>query len=76
MTTDNLDYWDRVQAAADADEEKIEQLEETIKRLEVHFHALCWLLDENDPVTPEEFAKQFPRTYKAAIARDPTIFEV
>jgi len=41
-----------------------------------HFRALSELLDEVNPITREDFAKQFPRTYNAVLMDDPYSFEL
>ncbi|KKN25205.1 hypothetical protein LCGC14_0887310 [marine sediment metagenome] len=41
-----------------------------------HFRALSELLDEVNPITKEEFAQQFPRTYNAVVKDDPYSFEL
>ncbi len=41
-----------------------------------HFRALSELLDEVNPITREEFAAQFPRTYNAVLTDEPYSFDL
>lgn len=41
-----------------------------------HFRALSELLDEVNPITREEFAKLFPRTYNAVVKDEPYSFDL
>ncbi len=41
-----------------------------------HFRALSELLDEVNPITREDFAKQFPRTYNAVLTDNPYSFDL
>ena len=41
-----------------------------------HFRALSELLDEVNPITREEFAEQFPRTYNAVLLDEPYSFDL
>ena len=37
------------------------------RRLLVHFHALSQFLDKDNPISREDFEKQYPRTYNAVL---------
>lgn len=41
-----------------------------------HFRALSELLDEVNPITRQDFAKMFPRTYNAVVTDDPYSFDL
>ena len=42
----------------------------------VHFHALSELLNEVNPISREDFAKQYPRTHNAVLTDDPYSFDL
>lgn len=46
------------------------------RTLLLHFRALCELLDEVNPISKDEFAQQFPRTYNAVVNDEPYSFEL
>lgn len=45
------------------------------RRLVCHFRALSELLKE-DPISREDFAKQYPRTYNAVVTDKPYSFDL
>lgn len=47
-----------------------------IHRLTVHFYALAEMLDKKNPVTAEEFALQYPRTWNAVMTQKPLSFDL
>ena len=44
--------------------------------LTVHFYALAEMLAKKNPVTPEQFALQYPRTWNAVMTDKPLSFDL
>ena len=49
---------------------------EQARTLLIHFDALSELLNEVNPISREEFAKQYPRTYNAVMTDEPYSFDL
>jgi len=46
------------------------------RRLLVHFHALSQFLNKDNPISREDFEKQYPRTYNAVRTNKPYSFDL